>query len=130
MYAFLDIFLLVFHTVLIGFNVTGWIWKKARRFHLALLSLTCFSWFGLGFFYGFGYCPCTDWHWQIKRALGETGLPASYVKYYLDALTGLDWDLLLVDVSVGVIALAALGASVWLNWRDWRRARRGSSTEV
>ena len=120
MYAFLDIFFLIFHAALIGFNVTGWIWKKTRRLHLAVISLTLFSWVGLGVFYGFGYCPCTDWHWQVKRALGETGLPASYVKYYLDALTGLDWDPLLVDPAVGVIGLAAFGASVWLNWRDWR----------
>jgi hypothetical protein len=26
------------------------------------------SWFGLGLFYGIGYCPSTDWHWRIKRA--------------------------------------------------------------
>ena len=121
MYTFLDVFFLVFHTALIGFNLTGWIWKKTRRLHLGVISLTIFSWVGLGFFYGFGYCPCTDWHWQVKRALGETGLPASYVKYYLDALTGWDWDPLLVDPAVGVIGLVAFGLSVWLNVRDWRR---------
>ena len=124
MYTFLDIFFLVFHTALIGFNVTGWIWEKTRRLHLAVISLTILSWFGLGFFYGFGYCPCTDWHWQVKRALGETGLPASYVKYYLDKLTGLDWDPSLVDPAVGVIGLVAFGLSIWLNGRDWQRARR------
>ena len=123
MYPFLDISFLLFHSALIGFNVTGWIWKKTRRVHLAVMSLTCFSWCGLGFFYGFGYCPCTDWHWQVKRALGETGLPASYFKYYLDGLTGLDWDPSLVDLSVAVIGLAALGASIGLNGRDWRRSR-------
>ncbi len=124
MYAFLDIAFLVFHTALVGFNMTGWIWKKTRRVHLALISLTCLSWFGLGLFYGLGYCPCTDWHWQVKRALGETGLPASYIKYYLDALTGLDWQPALVDASVAVIGLAAWGLSIALNVRDWRRARR------
>ena len=123
MYAFLDIFFLIFHTALIGFNITGWIWKKTRRAHLVVIAAMIFSWIGLGFFYGFGYCPCTDWHWQVKRALGETGLPASYVKYYLDKLTGLDWDPALVDPAVGVIGLAALGLSIWLNWRDWRRSR-------
>jgi hypothetical protein len=122
MYDLLDIFFPLFHTALIGFSVTGWIWKKTRCVHLAVMSLTCFSWLGLGFFYGFGYCPCTDWHWQVKRALGETGLPASYVKYYLDGLTGLDWDSSQVDLSVAVVGLAALGASIRLNWRDWRRS--------
>ena len=32
---------------------------------------------GLGAVYGWGYCPCTDWHWDVKRRLGETGLPRS-----------------------------------------------------
>lgn len=38
-------------------------------------------------FYGRGYCPCNDWYWQVKRELGETGLPASYIKYFLDLTT-------------------------------------------
>ncbi|MFQ5571955.1 MAG: DUF2784 domain-containing protein [Rhodothermales bacterium] len=128
MNAFLDVFFLLFHTGLILFNLTGWIWKKTRRLHLVVLTLTCLSWFGLGAFYGFGYCPCTDWHWRVKRALGETDLPASYVKYYLDGITGLDWEPLLVDLSVLVLGLAALGMSVWLNGRDWQRRRRAKNT--
>ena len=118
MYALLDIFFLIFHTLLIVFSVTGWIWKKTRRIHLAVMTLICFSWVGLGFFYGFGYCPFTDWHWQVKRALGETGLPASYIKYYLDRLTRFDWDPSTVDLSVAVIGLTALVVSAWLNWKD------------
>ncbi len=125
MYTFLDWFFVFFHTGLIAFNVTGWIWKRTRGVHLAVLTLTCFSWFGLGFFYGFGYCPCTDWHWQVKRALGEVDLPLSYAKYYLDKLTGLDWDPTLVDGAVAVSGLVALAASIGLNWRD-RRIRRGT----
>jgi hypothetical protein len=82
------------------------------------------SWFGLALFYGFGYCPSTDWHWQVKRARGETGLPNSYVKYYLDRLTGLNWDHRLVDSTVLLFGLAALGLSIALNWRDWRRSVR------
>ena len=130
MYVFLDIFFVVFHTALIGFNLTGWIWKKTRRIHLATIALTILSWVGLGFFYGFGYCPCTDWHWQVKRALGETGLPASYVKYYLDTLTGLDWEPFMVDLSVAVLGLAAFGASVWVNVQDWRRRGIGESESL
>ncbi len=122
-YVFLDILFLVFHTSLIVFNLSGWVWKKTRRIHLGVLVLTCLSWVGLGFFYGFGYCPCTDWHWQVKWALGETGLPYSYVKYYLDRVTGRDWHPRFVDLSVLALGLAALGASAWVNWRDWRRAR-------
>lgn len=121
MYGFLDIFFVVFHSLLIGFNLIGWIWKKTRRLHLVVLTLTVLSWFGLGAFYGFGYCPCTDWHWRVKRALGQTDLPASYVKYYLDRLTGIDWSPQFVDATVLAVTLAALGVSAWLNWRDRRR---------
>lgn len=124
MYAFLDAAFLVFHTALVTFNLTGWMWRKTRRIHLAAISLTVLSWFGLGIFYGWGYCPCTDWHWQVKRRLGETDLPASYVKYYLDALTGMTWDASLVDTGVAVIGLGAFAVSVYLNGRDYRRARR------
>lgn len=128
MYAFLDIFFLIFHTTLVGFNVTGWIWKRTRRIHLVVITMTIFSWIGLGFFYGFGYCPCTDWHWRVKRALGETNLPASYVKYYLDGVTGLNWDPRFVDWSVAIIGLVAFVASAWLNWRWWRRRRASAMT--
>lgn len=124
MYAFLDVAFVVFHTALVAFNLTGWIWKKTRRLHLAAIGLTVLSWFGLGLFFGWGYCPCTDWHWQVKRRLGETGLPASYVKYYLDRLTGLAWDPFVVDVLVAGLGLGALAVSVWLNVRDRRALQR------
>lgn len=123
MYAFLDVFFLVVHSALVGFNLTGWAWRRARRLHLLVISLTIASWFGLGLFFGWGYCPCTDWHWQVKRALGERGLPNSYVKYYLDRLTGLAWDPALVDGLVVGLGLTALALSVWTNLRDRRRHR-------
>lgn len=121
MYVFLDVFFVIFHGAIVVFNVTGWIWRRTRRLHLLVISLTFLSWFGLGIFFGWGYCPSTDWHWDVKRQLGETDLPASYVKYYADALTGTSWDPLLVNTVVIVVALAALIASVVLNRRDRRR---------
>lgn len=123
MYAVLDVLFVVFHSSLVIFNLTAWMWGRTRRIHLVVIGLTVLSWFGLGIFYGWGYCPCTDWHWQAKRALGETDLPASYVKYYLDALTGLAWDPAVVDVGVAVLGLSAFGISLYLNVRDWRRER-------
>ena len=128
MAAFLDIFLFALHSAFIVFNLFGWLWRKTRRLHLAVILLTCLSWFGLGVFYGFGYCPFTDWHWDIKRQLGETDLPPSFVKYYVDRLTGIDWDPYLVDMSVLVLGLAALGLSLWVNWRD-RSVRLTARTE-
>lgn len=121
LYRSYDLLFVAFHTALIVFNVLGWAWRRTRRFHLLTISATLLSWFGLGIAYGWGYCPLTDWHWQVKRALGETGLPASWVKYYLDQLTGLAWNATLVDGLVVGVALAALVLSVGLNVRDRRR---------
>lgn len=120
LYRLLDLGLLAFHSLLVSFNLVGWVWRRTRHLHLFAISATLLSWFGLGVVYGWGYCPLTDWHWQVKRALGETGLPASWVKYYLDRITGVAWDTALVDGLVIGSALAALVLSVVLNVRDRR----------
>ena len=129
MYHILDGLFLFFHTTLVLFNLTGWIWKRTRRLHLYTIGLTILSWFGLGIFYGWGYCPCTDWHWDVKRQLGETGLPGSYIKYYLDRLTGIDWAPSTVDLIVVCSGVGALLLSLWLNWRDWRNDRTAGSLD-
>lgn len=126
MYESLDYGLAAFHAALVLFNLTGWIWAATRRIHLVVVGLTFLSWFGLGALYGWGYCPCTDWHWQVKHALGETDLPYSYVKYYADRLTGLDWDPLVIDAAVLAFGLLALILSLWMNWRDYRKRRAGA----
>lgn len=118
-----DILFVVFHTILVVFNLCGWGFRRTRRLHLVVISLTLGSWFGLGLFYGLGYCPCTDWHWEVKRALGESDLPASWVKYYADRLTGADVDAALIDISVATAGAAAFVLSVGLNIRDYLRAR-------
>ena len=129
MLALLDVLFFVFHGGLVLFNLTGWVWRRTRRLHLVVIGLTVLSWFGLGVFYGWGYCPCTDWHWDVKRRLGETGLPNSYVKYYLDRLSGISWDPLVVDALVLVLGVGALVVSVVLNVRDRRRARHAAFPE-
>lgn len=123
LYRLYDVLFVVFHTALIAFNMLGWAWRRTRRLHLITISATLLSWFGLGVAYGWGYCPLTDWHWQIKRALGETALPASWIKYYLDRITGMDWSAAVVDGLVIGSALGALALSVWLNLRDRSRRR-------
>mgnify|MGYP000323140121 CR=1 FL=1 len=120
LYTVFDIFFIVFHGSLTLFNLTGFAWKKTRRIHVITIGMTILSWFGLGIFYGWGYCPCTEWHWQVKYRLGETDLPYSYIKYYLDKLTSVSWDPNAVDVSVVFLGLLAFGLSCWLNWKDYQ----------
>lgn len=123
----LDLFFALFHSAFVVFVTMGWAWKRTRRLHLAAATLTLASWFGLGVFFGWGYCPCTDWHWQVKRALGETDLPRSYVKYYADRLTGVTWDPALVNAIVVAVGVTAFTLSVMLNVRDRRRKRVGEA---
>ncbi len=119
MYAFLDKFFFIFHSVLIVFSLFGWFWKKTRLANLVVLSLTGFSWFFLGIWYGFGFCPSTDWHWQVRMKLGHDNMPQSYIKFLMDSLTGLDVNSTLVDMGTLVFFLLALFASIVTNVRDW-----------
>jgi hypothetical protein len=120
----LDHAFVVFHGGIVLFNLMGWAWQRTRRLHLVVISLTLLSWFGLGLWFGWGYCPCTDWHWQVKARLGETDLPPSYIKYYADALTGMSWDPRLIDVVTLATTLSAFLLSCVLNWRDRTCFRR------
>ena len=117
----LDIFFVVFHTSLILFNVFGWIWKKTRRVNLVTLLITGGSWFLLGIFYGMGYCPLTDWHFNVLRKLGKVQVPASYTEYLAERLTGLDYNSEMVDQLTLVVFLVALGISIFLNISDYRK---------
>jgi hypothetical protein len=85
----LNVGFFVFHTAWIAFTCLGWIWKRTRPWQIATLVLTALSWFGLGIRYGWGYCPCTDWHWQIRARLGYDD-PPSYVQLLIREVTGID----------------------------------------
>lgn len=123
LYLLLDIGFLVFHTGWILFNLFGWIWKGSRPWNLATLLLTAFSWFVLGIWYGFGYCPCTHWHWQVRRQLGYADMPNSYIKFLIRQLTGIDLSAVLVDAATAGFFFLALMISIYLNVRDFRKAR-------
>lgn len=120
MYRFLDIFFIAFHTLFILFILAGWAWKKTRRIHLVMEGLTALSWFGLGIWFGFGYCPFTDWHWRVRIALGDNDLPASYIKFLIDHLTGFDANAMLVDTATVGTFLLSVALSIALNARDYR----------
>lgn len=124
-YRILDIFFVVFHTSLIIFNLFGWIWKKTRIANLITLSLTGASWLFLGLIAGvLGYCPFTDWHFDILYKLGKTDLPNSYVKYLADRITGLDFNASVVDSCTLYFFLAALALSLFFNIRDYIRKKK------
>jgi len=116
---FLDIFFTVFHTCLVLFNLFGWIWKKTRLANLITLLVTAGSWSILGIFYGFGYCPLTDWHFSILEKLGYTNLPDSYLSFLFTRLTGLPIDQSLVDSVTLWGLIVALAISLYLNIRHW-----------
>jgi hypothetical protein len=113
---FLDILLTLIHFALIGFNLFGWIWPGTRRAHLITVAATAFSWFVLGIWFGWGYCPITHWQWQVKEKLGETDLPNSFIKYYADKITGKDINPSVVDTATLFTFLAVIVLTAYLNF--------------
>lgn len=124
-YHFFDIALLVFHTGWIVFNLVGWIWRATRPWHLWTMSLTFLSWIGLGIWYGWGYCPLTDWHWQVLRQLDAGPLPNSYVQYVLARLFGISVSPDLADLLTISLAALAFILSIVLTIRDRQVKVRG-----
>ncbi len=112
----LDGLLTVVHFVIIGFNLLGWISFYTRKAHLASVVITAASWFLLGIWFGVGYCPITDWQWQVKEKLGESHLPASFIKYYGDKITGRHLDSGFVNTLTAVCFGAAAAISLYLNF--------------
>jgi len=116
MLQILDIFFTLLHLVIILFNLIGWVWAKTRRVHFYCILLTAISWFILGIWYGWGYCPITDWQWQIKETLGEGNLPNSFIKYFADQVSGEDINTHLIDTLTVVLFVLAAGLSVYVNF--------------
>jgi Protein of Unknown function (DUF2784) len=110
------------HTLLILFNCLGWMWPRSRPWHLASLTMTAASWFVLGAWYGWGYCPCTDWHWQVRVRLGYAD-PPSYTQLMFRELTGVDPGTRTSDVVTACVFVLLVVLSISLNVRDWRQRR-------
>jgi hypothetical protein len=124
MLKLLDFFFIAFHTLLVFFNLFGWIHRKTRLLNLITLSLTGSSWFLLGIFYGMGYCPLTDWHFKVLTKLGEKDLPASYIEYMAERFLPWDVSSKTVDLLTVVLYFSALIMAVTLVCRDYIRARK------
>ena len=116
MLKLLDIFFTFLHLSIISFNLFAWIWKKTRRAHLIVASITLICWFVLGIWYGWGYCPITDWQWKVKERLGETNLPNSFVKYFADKITGKNFQPSVIDNVTLYLFLIAIAFSIYFNF--------------
>ena len=111
-------FFYIFHTVLILFNLFGWLYPKTRKLNLITLLATFGSWVLLGFWKGWGYCFLTDWHYTVLRQLGKKELPQSYIAFLVEKMTGwLPETTLVNSLTVGLAVLALL-CSLWLNLRS------------
>jgi hypothetical protein len=99
----------------------GWIFRATRKWNLLTLTLTALSWFVLGIWYGWGYCLCTDWHWQVRRNLGYYDESHSYIHFLVLKLTGINMDPQLVENITLIGFVVAIIMSVYLNLRDRRK---------
>ena len=123
MLAALNILFLTLHTGLILFNVFGWIWPRTRPWNLLTQILTLGSWVGMGAFKGWGYCYCTDVHWSIRRQMGITDDPDTYIGFLIEKVTGLEVGgdfVFWLGLSVFSVSFFA---SLILNIRDIRRRK-------
>ena len=127
---FLDVFFIGFHTALILFNVFGWLVPRWRLANFITLWLTAFSWFFLGIWYGWGYCFCTDWHWQVRDQLGYEHLSSSYIHFLILKWTSLDISPDLVDRITVIVFLAALVISSYLNIKSWMQKRKTKGERI
>jgi ABC-type antimicrobial peptide transport system permease subunit len=109
-------------------NLFGWLWKTTRKICLVLQGLTFGSWFGLGLIYGIGFCPLTQWHWQVLSRLGELPAETSYFQYLLRRFFGWHVEASLVDITTLICFLIALSASVIVNLQDWLRHKKQTVT--
>src|SRR5690606_33751764 len=104
--------------------VVGWIFPKTRKLHLITIGLTFGSWFILGFWYGFGYCFLTDWHWDVKRKLGETNLPSSFIKYFADKISGNDISATLVNNVTLIVFIITIILTIYYNFFHPNRRKK------
>ena len=86
----LNVLFHLLHLSIIFFFLVGWISLSTRTAHFVLALLILLSWYGLGLFFGFGYCLVTDIQWRLKKKLGQDPSTEYYIKYVIDRITGSD----------------------------------------
>ena len=89
------------------------------------LSLTAFSWFVLGIWYGWGYCFCTDWHWDVREKLGYEDRSVSYIHFLILKISGLNLNPQLVERATLLIFMVCFVLSLWYNRKTSKQERTG-----
>lgn len=118
-----DIGLDISHLVIVLFLTFGWIWAKTRPLHRIAVGVTSFLWVVVGAIVGkIGYCPVTDWHWQVKKLRGEDDLPVSYIDYQLQRI-GIHLPTERADHIVMAVFAAIVVMTIALGVRDYRRKK-------
>lgn len=120
-----NFFFYTFHTLLIVFNLFGWLSLRMQKLNLISLLVTFGSWSLLGLWKGWGYCFLTDWHYQVLRALGERDMPTSYITFLVVKITGWTPNVELVDLFTVGLAVLALLCSLWVNLQNYKGVKRG-----
>jgi hypothetical protein len=111
------------HILVIVINSTFWMSFRTLKISQMTLLSTLVSWLGFGFFYGFGYCFLTDWHWQLKHQMGDVNLPPSYIKLVLDRTFRQDFDANLIDKMTIMILLVSIVGCTIQTLRYYRHSR-------
>ena len=116
MLQLLNIIIGVVHVLLIVACLIGWVFPRTRKAHLILMGMVLGCWFLLGLKYGIGYCPLTDWHWQVKEKLGEESLPNSFTKYLWDHIFPNPISSRAVNILTFVAFFISLAPALYLHW--------------
>ena len=123
-YHLLDWFFTIFHSSLMIFNLIGWCFTKLRKLNLITLLLTASMWTIAGIWYGLGYCPLTDWHYDVLRLLGYQNLPNSYLQFITHRLTGINLSTPVADIITVSGLILSLVISIILNYHDYQNKRK------
>lgn len=129
MLATLNILFFIVHTLIMVFNLTGWIFRRTRILHIVCLGATLFSWFVMGASKGMGYCVCTDWHFQIRRAMGINDNVHSYIQLIARSFFGVEMDRMTSDFAAGAGLLFILLATLVVWTADLLRKPKRSETD-
>lgn len=117
----LDVAFFVLHAALILFNMFGWAFEKTRKWQLVTLALTTASWFVMGYWKGWGYCFCTDWHFAIRQARGFEEYHATYIQLLAYVLAGQGMSDTFAENLALSVFIAILLCTACANWPRRRR---------